>query len=227
MQRGIAYVFMVSVAFAPGLAREAAASVEIGLEWVATSSVNPISTGTLGTPDYVGLPGDVVTAELVVSLGPGDTLSVVATSLEWDLDLKDELDLILASEPPSIAFPNGALLTPITPEPSGSQESDATQPGFVQTFETGTLTPPFAEGSVMFSIGTLEFELTTNLETDGHDLFPLFDGLGVDGASDEFFMDIGPSVVFHPASVNLVPEPGGALLVGWALLGLASVRRRV
>jgi hypothetical protein len=164
----------------------------------------------------IAAPGDTLTAEIRVTADAAG-ISSYGVSVDFDIDLGDELDLISASEllPPGFAFNLSAGV-------GGTTESTPAVAGAVETFEAAT----FAAGpvSTTFTAGTLALVVTANVATDGLDLVP-FLLFGVDGIFDNAGLDASDAATFVGASVN-VPEPGTALSVGASLLAIAIAGRR-
>jgi hypothetical protein len=229
---------MLSLIVALGLAVGArdADAVSVDLNWLVTSNTTTVCPGgnyasgcTLtpspngtGTMDIFANPGDTLYLQINVTLTAGETVTAIGVSIEFDNDLKDELDLLLASE---------YSLSPISPLSVGvsdTQESSGGTGGFVLTCENASLSATFTTpgSSTLCLIG---FVVTGNVQTDGKDILVAFFG-PQDGALD------GANVAFTPtfglgASVNngppvMMPEPGIATLMGLGLAGLVLAGRR-
>lgn len=239
---------LVLVLFGAGAlgASPARATITFFMEWTSTSSDEAASQASLGTPDYVGKPGDQVALTLYVGLDEGEWLSTYGVSVEWDQDFGDELDLLSVSEEPMIVV-GGAVLRHITPSLGAIVESDIETIGTVRTFEAFTLGPALEGGpsTSALVLGTLQFELTDWLETDGLDVFVGFFDVGIDGAvgcppvppaegeepeecipEELVFALIDDRVALEGASVSSVPEPQSVFLAAAAVGTLAMLRAR-
>jgi hypothetical protein len=92
----------------------------------------------------------------------------------------------------------------------------------VLTFEAVT----FGDGltDTTFPIGTVQFLVTSNVSTDGADLFSGFFNFGVDGMFNNAGNPLQPT--FNSASVDAIPEPSSLALALSVLLG-AGFRRKL
>jgi len=194
------------------LATSAGATPIAELVFVASSGA-----GAPGTSTIQAEPGDLLTAEIRVTAGP-EGVSAYGISLEFDVDLGDELDVVSVTEllPPGFSFS-------FTPGVARIQESAATRPGRVLTFEGATL--GLGPANRTFVIGELVLRVTDALATDGADLVLGLWNPGVDGLFDNAGADLAPSASFGSASIVALPEPASALLVALGLAALARLRR--
>ncbi len=202
--------------------------IAIALAWgtsaLGAPAVGVVFTSTTGTGAVGGAtidvaPGDIVTATIRLS---ADTAGVssYALSIEFDSDLNDELDLISVTE----ALPVGFQFN-LTSGVASTQESSSSQMGNVLTFEAGT----FGAGpaSTTFAIGTIEFQVSSNVARDGPDIFSGAFNVGFDDIFDNQGVRITDSASFGSASVGVPVVPGlglPGLLLLTALFTAAALR---
>lgn len=216
------------------LASPAAAITSLGLIWT--------STGT-STITVYGSSTSTIEANLVVTLGAGDTLGGLGVSFLFDEDGENELDIVGMSEAFGVAAGMGVSFSPITLGPNGALipggvlDSQNGTPGLVEGFDSfanpiGT----FASGPLTLTLGTIRFQ-TSGLRaknTGGLDvrvavlingLDAVIDGAGTANCIGQMSRNDCP-VTFGGATVN-APEPTTGLLLAFGLgLGLYYQRRR-
>jgi hypothetical protein len=207
MRKLCGILFGLALGAAPGAAR---AVPIVELVWVATTG-----TGSAGGATIAAAPGDVLTGEIRVTGDVG--ISSYGLSLEFDLDLGDELDVDSVTEltPPGFAFS-------FTPGVALVQESTAFQRGRVLTFEAATL----GVGPAAFVVGHVVFTVGAGVASDGPDLFLGLFHAGVDGLFDDDGQDLAALADFRSATVNAIPEAASAALLALGVLGLALRARR-
>lgn len=197
-----------------GVARTASATPEIVLTFTATTGAGAVGSDTIGAA-----PGDRVTLTVSVIDPAGPTrISGYWISLEFDLNLQDELDLFMTDEflPPGMAANLVPGVTEIESVP-GSAGQVLGYDAFNGMAPAGVDTP--------FAVGTVTFTVTGNVAASGQDIVSFFDmNPGMVGGTDGIPDPIEP--VFRGATVNPIPEPGTASLIALGLLGLGSARRR-
>src|SRR5262245_39240807 len=184
---------------------------------------------------FVGRNGGAIAPTDSVSAAPGDTLtmalrlrndvrlSLAFYSLSYDLDGDDELDVVSAVEwagfsffgpPPCfICFPPPSTETFVGPFRGQIQRQGGPLPVAAGIFAGG------------YQMGTVVWKVNAGVNDDGADILSLLE-FGVDGIFDADLNDISGSVLFRPATVNLIPEPGAASLLGLGLVVLALRFRR-
>lgn len=142
-------------------------------------------------------------------------VSGYATTLSFDADLADELDLVSATEmlPPPMALQLSPGVVRAMIESNGSQA------GSVGEFEALTFFGGPTTGTMV--AGELTFDVTANVATDGDDVTPGFSV--IDGMGSNSYLGVTP--VFVGAAVNLgatvVPSLSTSAMIVLALL-LAS-----
>jgi hypothetical protein len=182
------------LALAGVLAGRPALAQEVILEWAGT-----------GTDTYQATGGEQITLEIYVSGFSANAIGMVSVSLGFDADLADELDLVSASENPTlVAF--SALFTPVTTGPLQTTESTSTEAGGVFTLELfTTAVGPLPGDGGKYLIAQVVFDVNPGVKTDGVDVTVGFYNAGVDGIIDSINADISGSVTFGTARVDKQP----------------------
>jgi len=210
IMRKLHLAFMVSLCFL-GLSSAAGAT-----------SVNLIWTGATVNGNIVSMSGgsvlldvsSVATLTLDVRFDVDSRgVSAIFMTVDWDVDLDNELNLISWSE---MSWSNGMGTRNLSPFIAGinsSQESTGLQAGFIFEFDSTTI----GEGPKNTTLTFARLVFVTNLDsvnTDGDDIFANYI-IGGNGAG----VTISDAVI-NQASVNIVPEPSTVALLG---LGIASL----
>jgi hypothetical protein len=198
---------MLATILAP-LATQAA--VAVSLVWISTTG-----TGTPGSSTIEANSGDTLVAEVRIAPDAGG-LTAYSMSVQFDTDLKDELDLVSATE-----FIPGVMTTSFTPGATGGfVDSTGAAAGEVATIEAVTLTLPGPTSGTLVA-GELTFLVTNNVETDGDDVFTGTFNASTDGFGDNALTLITPT--FSGAAVDLGPSlPSLSAPAGLAMLGLLA-----
>ncbi len=173
-------------------------------------------SGTPGTNKIGAEAGDLLTA--IVSIEPDAAgVSSYGISVLFDMDLGNELDLDSVTE-----LLNAPFTFNFDPGCASTQESTGAKVGNVLTCEAATFgagPPPPTSVAIM----ELKFLVTANVVDDLFDIELGFFNPGFDGVFDNAGGSVNPT--FGRASVNVIPEPDTALLIGFGLVGL-GVRLR-
>ena len=180
--------------------------------------------GAIAPTDTVAaLPGDTLT--MAVRLRNDQSLTAAVFSLNYDLDGDNELDVVSAFQ--WLGVPLGskgsdffaplAPLSPVTPTFVGSFQGYAINVSLPRTL------PPSPGG---YQMGTVVWKVNPGVNDDGADIISGILNPGVDAFGDAVFNEISARVRFNSATVNLIPEPGTASLLGLGLVGLVLLRRR-
>lgn len=207
MKLFIAILATALLVLASGASQEAGAVVNVDVIWKSTTG-----SGTAGGTSISALPGDQLVAEIRVTPDAGGVAGQ-ASSVEFDADLGNELDLVSVVEllPPGMEFNLNSGV-------ESSQESSGAQAGNVLTFESVALTHsgPTAGSYVAAEV---TFDVTANVSSDGADVF-VGEFNDIDGLFDNSNTDITPS--YGSATVDLassgVPALSGPGLVVASLL---------
>jgi hypothetical protein len=180
--------------------------------------------GAIAPTASVGaLPGDTLT--MAVRMRNDEALTVAVFSLNYDLDGDNELDVVSAFQ--WFGIPLGKAGSDFfAPVNRDVFSSTATFVGSFQGATTNLSLPrtlPATPGG--YQMGTVVWKVNAGVNDDGADIISGILNFGVDGFGDAVFNLMDARVRFNSATVNLIPEPGTASLLGLGLVGLVLLRR--
>ena len=186
---------------------------------------------------FVGVNGGSISATNTVTAAPGTTLTmalrmrtdqpltIAVFSLNYDTDGDNELDMISAFQWSGVAIvkagsdffaPVGAMNLP-TNTTVGSFQGGTTNVALPRTLP--------GNGAVSYQMGTVVWKVNAGVNADGADIVSGLLSKGIDGWYDSAFNAV-LGLQFNSATVNFVPEPGTASLLGLGLVGLMLMGRR-
>lgn len=190
---------------------------------------------------FVGINGGAITPTNTVTATAGDlltmallmttdqSLTIAVFSLNYDVDGDNELDVVDRFQWGGVAIvkagtdffaPVGAFNV-TTNTTVGSFQGATTNLGLPR------LLPPNTSGAFAggYQMGTVIWKVNAGVNSDGADIVSGLLSKGIDGWYDSGFNAV-PDLQFNSATVNFVPEPGTASLLGLGLVGLMLVGRR-
>ena len=197
-----------------GFAQDANAGATIDLLFVGQNGA-PIAP----TSSVVAVAGDTLT--MAVFLRNDEPLTQAIFSLNYDLDLNNELDVVSAFSWSGVFISKtGDRFQPFTP-------LDPPTATFVGSFQGATTnvalprTLPNSTGAG-YQMGTVTWHVNAGQQGD------VISGLlnfGIDSVNDATFGDMAARTLFGSATV-VIPEPATASLLGLGLIGLTLAGRR-
>lgn len=198
-----------------GYAKNASAGATIDLVFVSQNGAAIAATDTV-----TANPGDTLVMNLVMR--NSSQLSIHAFSLQYDTNLTH----LAAANWTGVLISKTQLYAPLaagftldSPPLFGTFQS--TNGGSTNLFLPANTSPTIAGG---YAVGTIGWKVGGSPGQQSI-LSGLFNS-GVDGFGDNNFNIINDQVLFHGATVNVIPEPGTAALLGFGLVGLVLMGRR-
>lgn len=206
------------------LSLDARAGATVDLLFVGRNGAVIAPTATVGA-----LPGDTLT--MAVRLRNDEAMLAATYSLKYDLDGDDELEVVSGILWKGVALNSEAtaFFGPFQSFGLCPCDLDTILPtlvGFFTSFRGGfpfTPLPPTPGG---YQMGTVVWKINAGVNSDGADIISGLHINPIDGIADGDDRDMRARVLFNSATVNLIPEPATASLLGLGLLALVLLRRR-
>jgi len=223
MRKRLGLAICAAAIAAAGSVGDARAGVTVDLLFVEHNGAPIAPTSTVAAA-----PGEGLVAALVMRNDVG--LYAHGFSLRYDLDGDDELDVRRRANWAGISLNNKGVryttignFSPTTSTFVGSWNGANNGRGEFLTLTLPPAAGAFADG---YMIGTVSWRVNAGVNDDGEDIVVGFLNPGVDGLIGAGFTNIANTALFHGATVNAVPEPRTALLLGLGVAGLAALARR-
>ena len=210
--------------------RQASAGATVDLLFIGANGTPIVPTHTVSVtdnPDPGIHAGDTLTMAILMT--NDEPLTAAVFSLNYDLAGDDHLDIVTAFQWHGLAInkagsdffaPIGAF-SPQTATFVGSFQ------GFTTNLEIPRRLPPSGGAySGGYQMGTVTWTVNAGAHGESSKVLSGILNFGIDVFGDGGFNEMNDGVQFNAATVNFVPEPSTAALLGLALLGIAVVARR-
>jgi hypothetical protein len=164
---------------------------------------------------------------MAVRLTTDEPLTIAVFSLNYDLGSADHLDVASAFQWHGVPL-NKLGNVFFAPIKSSAFDHTSTFVGSFQGHVTDfgrTLPASGGAHSGGYQMGTVTWHVNGGNHGASAEILSGLLNFGVDFFADGDWNDMESRVLFNAATVNFVPEPSSAALLGVALLGLAVVRR--
>jgi hypothetical protein len=231
MRKLFVFTMVAGLVAMGGFVRDARAGATIDLLFVGHNGnpIAPTNCAISGGTDPGCHPvntGDALTMAAIMR--NDQTLTIAIFSLNYDLGGDNELDVVSVFQWGGL--PINKQATDFFAPPGPLSPTTATFAGSFQGATTN-FTPrllPVAGGAFAggYQMGTVVWKVNAGVENDGADIMSGLVNFGVDFFADADFLTIANQLLFRGATVNIVPEPGTASLLGLGLVGLILVGRR-